>query len=398
MSEAFSSSTPSQDMQIFGQLFPKVIANHISKLPEFESMPYSSVLDLTQDESMTMQDRLARISSLAGQASLTDELNHEVGILWLCAAGRESEVIDADRQAAYAKSDRNQILHADSELTLDHYLSEGIEVIFERDARVAAREFCQLDERDVPYIEKLKAKRLVNINGFDNSRIMYAVHDIVDHAWLFKQMRDFGLYDKYADLLQRVEMTDSSFLYSRQAELLASVGFGSRRWHVARDQGEHVVLTHEQIDNLLASIDDPRTAQARELLGVMSPAQRQQALFMIENMAIQFTDERRRWGAVKQSGDFNRTPMPLLDPLYIAMMIDALVLVQHSDTYNAVQLAATLAVETMLTSAVTDDASESRFTIPIPIDQGISMVKFDDKRADWIAKHLSVSTSYNRIG
>jgi hypothetical protein len=399
MSEASNEQANSMQADIVERLFPKMVANHASKLPELESMAYPTILRTVSDEGLPLNDRLQNLAGLAGNTALTDELVHEATILRLCADGRESEVEDPDRQAAFARSDTNQITHANSSKTLDYYLGHGIEVIFSPDDRETAQRFCQLDDRNVPLIEKLKAKRLFSINGFDDSRVMYAVHDLIDHAWLFDSIRSSGLLDRYDDFLQTIDMGGNAFLYSRQAELLASVGFGARRWSVARSQGEELALNEHVLQDALKTADDPRASHAAELLEDMQPENRSQALFIIENMATQFADERRRWGAVKQVDPETgiRKPMNLIEPAHIALMVESLDMLQKHKSYGHVQLAATVEVENMLTAALKDsDASPSKLSIPIPrLIQPNSNPSSGSE--EWIRKHLSVSTSYNKL-
>ncbi|HSD56160.1 MAG TPA: hypothetical protein VLA92_03330 [Candidatus Saccharimonadales bacterium] len=395
MSEALLDSPEA----VFEALEGKIIANNLSKFPEFEGIAYSDVLEMVGNTEIPIVDRLRTVADFAGTTSLTEELVAETEVLRLCALGRESEVRDPSRLAAYARSDANQERDARSERTLDYYLENGIEVIFDPEARAKARRLCDLDERDVPLIEKLKAQRLFDINGFSDSRVMYAVHDMIDHAWLFDQMRDNGIMDRYSDFLTSIDMKDSAFLYSRQAELLASVGFGARRWSVAQAQGERMVFKPHDLASMLGSIDDERTADAAQMLQEMSPHEQQQAVYMIENMAVQLTDERRRWGAVKQTQGEQHKPMDLLDPVHVALMLETLRMLQQSQGYSNVQLQATGAVEQTLREAIDDPGSQSSIHIPVP--RGIvsepKLVVSGDHEA-WIRHNLSVSTSYNRIG
>lgn len=392
-----SGSYPPDNEVLVDLLFPKVLANHISKREEFAELRYDQVLELCARPDMAVEDRVVQVAATAGRAALTDELQHEVTILRLCALGRETEVDDAQRQASYRQSDINQTKDAVSLRNLDHYLAKGIEVIFEPDVREKVLRYCSIDQRQVPLVEKLKAQRLVEINGFANSRIMYAVHDMIDHAWLFNMMRENGIMDRYADFLAAIDMEDSAFLYSRQAELLASIGFGSRRWAVAISQGEALVLGEHHIQSVLRSKDDPRAVHAADLLESMDPTQRTQAVFMVENMAIQFSDERRRWGSVKMRGNSRAaTPLALFDPMHISIMIETLHLIQGNKNFQTAQFAATVAVEHMLETVLDDEGSETTIAIPIPKPNN-SEITIAEEKLEWLRRHPSVSTSYNRI-
>jgi hypothetical protein len=387
---------------VFERLTPKIMANHASKLSGMEGFSYGEVLAMVDNPEIPLVDRLVVVAGHIGDLSLVDGLVVEMDTLRLCATGRETKVEDPVRQAAYVRSDENQTRDARSDRNLAFYLHNGVEVQFGAEAREAARRFCAEDERDVPLIEKLKAQRLLTVNGFDGSRVMYTVHDMIDHAWLFDQMRETGIMDRYADFLGSIEMEEDAFLYSRQAELLASVGFGARRWSVVGGD-EQLVFQPKDLKSILAARDDERTAAVAQLIDSMNPNEQQQAVFMIENMAIQLTDERRRWGAVKQVSDGGeRHPMSLLDPLHVALMVEALSMLQKSKAYGNVQLEATLRVEGMLRDAITDtDAAD---TLHVPIPRGnppISesrLVLATKHHVEWLRNNPGVSTSYNKIG
>lgn len=383
---------------VFDSLYEKALANHVSKLSGMEHVPYGTVLDVMSNPHEHLSDRLVTVAELAGNTALAGELIHEAGIMRLCATGRESEVTSNERRAAFTESDSNQERDAVSGKTLDYYLRNGIELVFDPEARAVAQRLCDLDDRNVPLIETLKAQRLLTINGFGDSRVMYAVHDLIDHAWLFNQMREEGIMERYADFLTSVEMGSEAFLYSRQSELLASAGFGSRRWAVAHAQGEQLILDQHAILTVLSTRDESRTAQAAKTLQAMSPTDLNQTLFVLENMAIQLTDERRRWGAVKQVDSAgNRRPMELLDPVYLSLMIETMAMLQKSRTYGRVQLAATVRVEEMLTTALHEPASSETLHIAVPHVTDPARLP-DNDSTRWIQQHLGVSTSYNRIG
>lgn len=390
-------STP-ENTGIIETLFPKVLANHVSKLDGFEGMQYADVLDIFSNPTESLEDRVVRAARQVGQIGLQDQLIHEAGILRLVMDGRESEVDDSERIANYVRSDANQIAHGSSPKNLDYYIRYGIEIDFTAEDRAKAGKQCQIDSRKVPLIEKLKAQRLLGINGFAESRVMYAVHDMVDHVWLFREMRDAGIMDRYADFLQSIDMGQSAFLYSRQAELFASVGFGSRRWKVAQQQGEKPLIEIPMIQGILLASEDERCHQASGVINEMDPSEQQQAIFMIENMAVQFADERRRWGAVKveDATTDTRRPIDLFEPLHLSMMIESLRLLQVSRKFNTAQLAATVGIEAILEEALHDSGSESRIIVPVSFEPVIHRDISDDKLA-WIRNNLSVTTSYNRI-
>lgn len=378
-------------------LFVKALTNHMSKLPENEQLTYGKILAALQDRSRPVADRIQKLNQSIGLTTNSEELHREAEILWLAMDGRESEIDDAERQALFERTNLNQAADAHSLRNLDHYLSNGIEVRLTEAACVEARRYCQLDTRDVPLIEKLKGKRLMNISGFSDSRVMYAVHDVIDHAWLFERLRDTAILYMYEDFLDGVDFSEDAFLYSRQAELIASAGFGVRRWPVARLGGEQLILNTDFILRALLGRDDPRTHEAAQSLAAMNQAEKEQLTYVIENMVIQMADERRRWGAVKERQlDGSHRPLDLTDPLYMAFMIQAVECLQRSTDFVDAQLAASLYVNETLRELVNMPPSDVHIRVPIPTGGRVNVGSPGDD-ADWIRRHLGVSTSYNHL-
>jgi hypothetical protein len=309
----------------------------------------------------------------------------------------EAAVTIPGRQETYEDNDRQQRENAESERNLEYYACNGLAVVFPAAAKVVATERLAADQRDAPLFEKLKAERLLVINEFNDSRVMYAAHDMIDHIWLFSHLRETGITDTYRDFLQSIDLGEDAYLYSRQAELLASVGFGSRKWPQVAAEGVDLTLEEADLDALLGSADDPRAHAARERLAGMDSYGKGWARFVVQNMATQVSDERRRWGSVKQrdavTGEYRS--MRLLDPVYIALLIDSVDSVRaHEADLRQSQVDLSVQVEALLEAAIDDPESDTHGLIlksPPP-------VQISPEKVQWFAAHPHFAANYSKVG
>lgn len=383
---------------LLGKLSPKILANYAAKLEGLAGESYDTILSICCERGMGLDDKMQQLSALSTDPQFLDTAQQEMDAALLCATGNEVEVAIPDRQANYQLCDRAQARTAAARRDLDYFLANGVDVEIAEDRFEDAERLCRDDERDVPYIEKLKAQRLFIVNGFDNSRVMHAVHDALDHAWLFQQLTNEGVFEQYRDFLDSIDVRTNSFLYSRQAELVASAGFGSRRWQLDDTKHELRLLGEQDIMQLLSVSDDDRVAVARAAFHKMTPDQKGHAMYVIENMLVQLCDERRRWGAVKQgSGDFaTKVPMNLFDPVYIAMLIEAVAALQRSNNFQRAQIMGNLGVESVLAAALSGEA-DGKFTVQIP---SVNWERPDlpARHVEWLIRNPHASTVYRPVG
>ena len=82
----------------------------------------------------------------------------------------------------------------------------------------------------IPLIEVLKNKKILDVSGFQDSKISHAIHDTIDHAWLFWMLKERGLFEKYLGLFDAIGNPEATDIYKREGEVVASIGFGVRYW------------------------------------------------------------------------------------------------------------------------------------------------------------------------
>jgi hypothetical protein len=236
------------------------------------------------------------------------------------------------------------------------------------------------------------------MNGFAGSRVMHLMHDVIDHPWLFQELRDSGLFDRYSNFLDSVDFTDDSFLYSRQAELIATVGFGSRRWNVTKETDDPLLLGDEDISTLLSGNTDEKVENSLDIYRAKNENERSWIRFIVENMALQIADERRRYGSVKQrdprTGDMS--PMKLLDPIYLAFLVEATSHLQGLSDYRGRQVEAASLVEGILETLVSGHLAQDQLRVMPPSRNRHSKNKIDQNKEDWFKNNLGDLTVYNK--
>ncbi len=382
---------------LLDKLSPKILANYAAKLEGLAGESYDTILSVCCERNEGLDAKIRQLSTLSTDPEFLDTAQQEMDVALLCATGNEKEVDIPERQGNYLLCDRAQARTAAAKRDLDYFIANGVDIEIAQDRLDDTERLCRDDERDVPYIEKLKAQRLFIVNGFDNSRVMHAVHDALDHAWLFQQLTNEGVFDRYRDFLDSIDVRSNSFLYSRQAELVASAGFGSRRWQLSDTKQELRLLDEQDILHLLNVSNDDRVANARIAFQGMNPDQKGHVMYVIENMLVQLCDERRRWGAVKQGlGSFDtKVPMNLFDPVYISMLIESVAALQRSNSFVRAQIMGNLGVESVLTEALSKDAS-GHFTVQVPSSHW-QKPELPARHVEWLKRNPHASTVYRAV-
>jgi len=381
---------------IIEKLYPMAVANYVAKLPEMQSVGQHKINQEMLDESLSFSERLERIASNLGSSAAVTELYAETDILLLTISDKEDEVMDADRNKYYAKSDITQLDHRKSQFNLEWFTDTGIVVEAQPDTDETTQLINADTNTDIPLIEQFKSARLLRINGFGSSRSMHLIHDVIDHPWLFNALTANGVFEKYYDFLDSVDLNAESFLYSRQAELVASVGFGSRRWELEKERGDQFLLESDDIVSLIRTSQDERCIQASDTF-TADDSVRKQAQFVIENMAVQIADERRRYGAVKmrdQNGLMK--PMPLLHPVYLAFLIDSVKVLQEIDESDKAQIQTICMVEEVLETIKGGNTGKEMRVEPSRIGNKFT-TNISPKKIEWISQNKARLTTYTSV-
>lgn len=384
-------SSPSES--IIEKLYPMAVANYVAKLPEMQPLGQHQINQEILDGQGDLHERIDSVAGMAGVGTVSQEIHTEVEILMLTISDREDAVQDQERSDYYKKSDVTQTTHRTTRLNLGWFMNNGLAVRAQEGSADVERLRDSQMQTEVPLIETFKASRILNVNGFENSRAMHLIHDLVDHPVLFNMLRTSSIFERYADFLDSIDFTEETFLYSRQAELVASVGFGSRRWELVKARGDSPLLAPSDIIEVLETSGDERCHRAARAFEDSAPL-REQAQFVIENMVVQIADERRRYGSVKmKDASGSMAPMPLLEPLYLAFLIDSVRALQNSSTYETTQVQAICMVEEVLKEIRQGKVDDTIYLRPSRIGTSFS-TEVIPETVDWIAAHKARLTTY----
>jgi len=252
---------------------------------------------------------------------------------------------------AYQRADEGQIRSARGRRNLDHFLHNGLTYIFDESK---LSESDQLLTPGMPISQSLMRSKIVNVNGFD-ARINYMYHDALDHIWFFDYARRIGLAYKYSDFFNSTGYPFDGFLLSRQAELISGVGFSARQFLANPEYYSTMALGKDTItEHMSTAAYDERVAEAIQKVE-QDPRLAVWAGFVIKGSTANILSQRRRYGAIKELvvGDNGLLQtgkiMSLLDPRYLAFMIDALdAFTADKAEYAAVQHEVNLKIELAL--------------------------------------------------
>lgn len=236
---------------------------------------------------------------------------------------------DADRYQFSGKATRS----------LERVRQTGFEMAVHSDTIDAIKKAQELaGDGNIPVAEHLKNERILDINGFAGSKISLAVHDNIDHIWMFDLLDRIGLLDRYSELFSSVGNPESTDIFKREGEMVASVAYGVRYFHAMPSGfGPNIRSSHieEHMDKLFTSgMLEPKHLNAyRTIKQYRKGSMEWQGLgFAFSNYLVELDEQRRKHGSIKQRDNRTNEIIGELDPFspdYICFFIDA-----HQELYN----------------------------------------------------------------
>ena len=234
-------------------------------------------------------------------------------------------------------------------------ISDGVRI------RISAEAFEELQrEREgnkngmIPLIEILKNKKILNVSGFQDSKTSHAIHDTIDHAWLFWMLKERGLFEKYLSLFDSIGNPEATDIYKREGEVVASIGFGVRYWaNIEAGFIPKVSITEiaERFERYfdLGELDDLHLDSYRRIRELVKhPMQReaQSLAFVFSNYLTELDEQRRKHGKIKRKDTRTKKIIGELDPWspdYLSFFIEAHNLLlnsknRHRNTLHLVHL------------------------------------------------------------
>ena len=239
--------------------------------------------------------------------------------------------------------------------SIDAMITNGVRIRISSDA-LAHLERERESHRNgmIPLIEVLKNEKILDVSGFQDSKISHAIHDTIDHAWLFWMLRERGLFEKYLGLFDSIGNPEATDIYKREGEVVASIGFGVRYWaNIEAGFIPKVSITEiaERFESYfdLGELDDLHLDSYRKVRELVKhPLQReaQSLAFVFSNYLTELDEQRRKHGKIKRKDTRTKKILGELDPWspdYLSFFVEAHNLLlnsknRHRNTLHLVHL------------------------------------------------------------
>jgi len=183
----------------------------------------------------------------------------------------------------------------------------------------------------LPVTEYLKNGKILGVSGFMGSKISLAVHDFMDHVWTFDMLQKVGLLEKYEILFDSVGSPETTDIFKREGEMVASIAFGVRYYQTMPSAFSPKVPTTDieaHLDELFVSgeLEARHMGAYRTIKAMQKGSMEWQSLgFTFSNYITELDEQRRKYGTIKQRDSRRKKIVAELDPLspdYICFFVD----------------------------------------------------------------------------
>lgn len=210
------------------------------------------------------------------------------------------------KSGVISKNDLYQFNSNETHRSLNEILKNGINIKVDPDSvNKIIGALAIVGTSPLPITEAVKNSKMLWINGFKDSKVSHAAHDVMDHAWGFNLLRERRLDQKFAgffDSIGNPEMTD---IYKREGEIIASIAFGVRYGSV-QENGFIPLISADNIRNIFEEyyndgVLSERHREAYKILRTMTPNTREYLSlgFTYSNYVAELDEQRRKHGKIK---------------------------------------------------------------------------------------------------
>lgn len=306
--------------RINNQFTTKVIPSLMNPNQQQALTEFRSIIPNTVDEEMillTNDEQFAELhAGLNDHLSLIDdELIEDVNTNYI-------EIKRADRMQFSGRATRSleKMRESGMTITID---PENIDLI---------REAYQLSGAGIlPLTEYVKNSKVLGVSGFMGSKVSLAVHDYMDHLWTFDMLDRTGILDKYSFMFDSIGNPESTDLYKREGEIVASIAFGVRYFQTMPSAFGPLVRSSQietHMDTLLVDgkLDSHHMDAYRTLKKMRKGSIDWQSLgFSFSNYITELDQQRRKYGKIKQKDPRTKKLIGELDPMspdFVSFFID----------------------------------------------------------------------------
>ncbi len=240
---------------------------------------------------------------------------------------------DPEIRGTFIRVDRNQFSGMETDRSLENVLKRGIELSLNpKSEKILFEAAKEASTGAIPITEILKNQKVLKIVGFEGSKIALAVHDAIDHAWMYSLLQRKGFLDEYKDLFNSIGSPHLNDMFSREGETMASIAFGVRYLQTVEKGFQPLISADDLRDKMDQYFKDGLLTQERHLrayaiLMRATPLSREwQSLgFTFSNYIVELDEQRRKHGRIKQRDKCNRIYRELdpYDPDFLSLFIEA---------------------------------------------------------------------------
>lgn len=352
--------------------------------------------------------RTLRASTLDEELALLlndTEFLHRHAALHSYLAEERASLSDAAVVNLQTAKRNDEIQFRADEVRSSEFVSEqGIELRISRDGVPVIRDAQQQAGRGMfPVLELVKNLRVLEVGGFTGSKVSLAIHDVMDHVWLFDLLDRLGIFQKYAELFNSIGNPEAFDIFRREGEIVASIGFGVRLWanmQIGFVPEYSVQLMMEKMekdfdDGLLGPMHQEAFVKLRRLARDVSSRESQSLAFVFSNYLVELDEQRRKEGRIKRRDPRTHKVVGELDPWspdYMAFFIDThSILLDSHNKHRDTLLRLHLIFEEFLCSEAAINGHPLNLTLRSLAEQDFSVSTLPPVRINWIARNYGFS-------
>lgn len=308
-----------------------LIRNYLSKKPNFNSQKY--VLDYISNIYYHNLDA-NKIYCIAQDNSITKDIFTLTDTQQICNDIKDLEL------AVYGKIEQKNPKLYDIQ-NKKQFSKQSNGILLNRNKVITIKVDQQFYDniRQVPKIgdysyltSAIKANLTWKINEHTNSKIIYLAHDIIDHRWFFGLLVNNKLFEKYSKFFESIGNPIDNNITSRESELISGISYSMRSY----SKYNKLIINKKIILDILKSSSSKSHNQQnviKYIEGISDNKLLDKINFTISNYLVQNPTERIRFGIIKIKEENIMRDIKILEPEFVAFLIEAVVILYQNEEY-----------------------------------------------------------------
>lgn len=246
-----------------------------------------------------------------------------------------------------------------------------------------------------PLLDILKNKRILTVNGLTDSKVSYTMHDLFDHFWLYNKVEKCGFFTRYADFFKNLGNPHHRDIFSREGELIASIGFEYRLFLESHDYAPLFTINDIKAVLSLLNTENQKNAYNLLLTEFTDSAKAHILTTVYSGIMIELMEQRRKNGFIKIYDHGIVKSMESCDPEYTALIVEVCSLLGklNSNTHKILLNIALLTEEYFRN--VASKINEGFLTVTMNSIETFDPIKstLEPELIAWYKKHLGFAAT-----